>query len=155
MQDGDGNPCADTCVEIWQSDPLASDSFPGFGRCATDAKGAFRFVTLKPGPVRGRGNTQQAPHIAICIMARGLMRGLVTRAYFQNEALNETDPLLMSIEEPARRNTLIARGRRGPRHGTWISGCRAMGRRCSWTCEQTSPAQRERRPASPSMRHRG
>ena len=37
------------------------------------------------------------------------MRGLVTRAYFQGEKLNETDPLLMSIEEPARRGTLIAR----------------------------------------------
>jgi protocatechuate 3,4-dioxygenase alpha subunit len=107
--DGDGKPCADTCVEIWQSDPPESDSFPGFGRCATDATGAFRFVTLKPGPVRGRGNAQQAPHIAICVMARGLMRALVTRAYFQGEALNETDPLLMSIDEPTRRGTLIAR----------------------------------------------
>ncbi len=28
--DGDGKPCADACVEIWQSDPPASDSFPGF-----------------------------------------------------------------------------------------------------------------------------
>ena len=27
--DGDGKPCADACVEIWQSDPPASDSFPG------------------------------------------------------------------------------------------------------------------------------
>jgi hypothetical protein len=33
----------------------------------------------------------------------------VTRAYFHGEKLNETDPLLMSIEEPARRATLIAR----------------------------------------------
>jgi protocatechuate 3,4-dioxygenase alpha subunit len=106
--DGDGLPCADACVEIWQADPPASDSFPGFGRCATDAQGAFRFVTLKPGPVRGRGNTQQAPHIAINIMARGLMRGLVTRAYFSDDPANETDPLLMAIEDPARRATLIA-----------------------------------------------
>ena len=37
------------------------------------------------------------------------MRGLVTRAYFENEALNATDPLLTSIEDPARRRTLIAR----------------------------------------------
>ena len=26
--DGDGKPCADACVEIWQSDPTASDTFP-------------------------------------------------------------------------------------------------------------------------------
>ena len=56
----------------------------------------------------GRGNAQQAPHIAICVLSRGLMRGLVTRAYFHGELLNETDPLLMSIEDSARRGTLIA-----------------------------------------------
>jgi protocatechuate 3,4-dioxygenase alpha subunit len=106
--DGDGKPCGDACVEMWQSDPAASDRFPGFGRSNTDSQGVYRFTTVKPGAVPGRGNTQQAPHIALCILSRGLMRGLVTRAYFQGEALNETDPLLMSIEEPARRATLIA-----------------------------------------------
>ena len=49
--DGDGKPCPDACVEIWQSDPPASDSFPGFGRSNTDSKGMFRFITVKPGPV--------------------------------------------------------------------------------------------------------
>ena len=83
--------------------------FPGFGRSNTNGAGKYRFITVKPGAVAGRGNTQQAPHIALCILSRGLMRGLVTRAYFQGEELNETDPLLMSIEEPARRATLIAR----------------------------------------------
>lgn len=109
LTDGDGAPFPEACVEIWQSDPAASDAFPGFGRCATDRDGWFRFTTLKPGPVPGRGNAQQAPHIAICVLARGLMRGLVTRAYFAGESLNESDPLLSSIEVPARRNTLIAR----------------------------------------------
>src|SRR5690242_12422861 len=80
IADGDGAPLADACVEIWQPDPPASETFPGFGRCATDRYGLFRFVTVKPGPVPGRGNTQQAPHIAIWILARGLMRGLATRA---------------------------------------------------------------------------
>jgi hypothetical protein len=37
------------------------------------------------------------------------MRALVTRAYFQGETLNETDPLLVSIEEAARRATLIVK----------------------------------------------
>src|ERR1700688_2603653 len=35
--DGDGKPCADACVEMWQSDPVASDVFPGFGRSNTDS----------------------------------------------------------------------------------------------------------------------
>jgi protocatechuate 3,4-dioxygenase alpha subunit len=106
--DGDGKPCSDACVEFWQADPPASDTFPGFGRANTDADGMFRLVTVKPGPVPGRGNAQQAPHIAICLLSRGLMKGLVTRAYFQGEALNDTDPLLISINDPSRRATLIA-----------------------------------------------
>lgn len=108
IRDGDGAPCPGTCVEIWQADPPASDSFPGFGRANTDADGTFRFVTLRPGPVPGRGNTLQAPHIAIRILGRGLMAGLVTRAYFKGEALNQSDPLLTSIDDPALRGTLIA-----------------------------------------------
>src|ERR1700733_2822967 len=87
----------------------AHDKPPGFGRSNTDARGEYRFLTVKPGPVPGRGNAQQAPHIAICVLSRGLMRGLVTRAYFQGDALNETDPLLMSIDAQDRRSTLIAR----------------------------------------------
>ena len=108
IRDGDGAPCPGTCVEIWQADPAASDLFPGFGRANTDADGTFRFVTLRPGPVPGRGNTLQAPHIAIQIFARGLMAGVVTRAYFQGEALNDSDPLLTSIDGPALRQTMIA-----------------------------------------------
>jgi len=106
--DGDGKPCADACVEIWQSDPPAADDFPAFGRSVADADGRFSFTTLKPGPVPGRGNTQQAPHIAICLLSRGVMRALMTRAYFQGDPLNASDPLLLSVEDPAQRATLVA-----------------------------------------------
>lgn len=106
--DGDGTPVTDAAVELWQSDPLADDRFPGFGRSRTDENGEFHFTTVKPGPVRGRGNTQQAPHFAIILHARGLLKGLVTRAYFAGEPLNETDPLLSAIEDPNRRATLLA-----------------------------------------------
>lgn len=122
--DGDGAPFADGCVEIWQADPPLSEVFPGFGRASMDAAGEFRLKTLKPGPVPGRGNAQQAPHIAICIHGRGLMHQLHTRAYFAGEALNETDPLLTSIVTPARRATLIARPD-GP--STWRLDIRLQG----------------------------
>ncbi len=124
LTDGTGEPFADACIEIWQSSPLASDRFPGFGRSATDEAGRFRFVTLKPGPVAGRGNAQQAPHIAIWILARGLMRGLATRAYFAGEKLNETDPLLTSIEDERRRASLIAQPDGA---GTWRLDIRLQG----------------------------
>ena len=122
--DGDGKPCPDTCVEIWQSDPPTSDTFPGFGRANSDATGTFRLTTIKPGPVAGLGNAQQAPHIAICLLGRGLMAGLVTRAYFAGDPLNATDPLLSSIEDPALRGTLIAVAD-GP--GVWRLDIRLQG----------------------------
>jgi protocatechuate 3,4-dioxygenase alpha subunit len=122
--DGDG-PMPEGCIEIWQSDPPADARFPGFGRSGTDKSGKFRFTTLKPGPEPARGNAQQAPHIDIMIHARGLLHPVVTRAYFQGEILNATDPLLSSIEDTARRNTLIAQPD-GP--GVWRLDLRLQGR---------------------------
>jgi protocatechuate 3,4-dioxygenase, alpha subunit len=122
MTDGDGMPIADACLEIWQAnaagryahpdddqtDKPADPHFRGFGRVSTDADGRFRLMTIRPGPVPGRGNTLQAPHIAVAIFARGLLKQLFTRIYFAGEASNEVDPVLSSIDDPARRKTLIA-----------------------------------------------
>ncbi len=108
ITDGGGNAVTDACVEIWQASPPASEWFDGFGRAATDAEGVFRFTTLKPGPLPGPGNTQQAPHIAVTVLARGLTKALVTRVYFAGDAGHEPDPVLRLIEDPARRATLIA-----------------------------------------------
>lgn len=109
ITDGDGAPCSDAMVEIWQADPEGryEGEFHGFGRCATDAEGRFRFVTVRPGPVRGRGNATQAPHVTITIFARGLLTHLTTRLYFAGEALNATDPVLLAVPE-GRRGTLVA-----------------------------------------------
>jgi protocatechuate 3,4-dioxygenase, alpha subunit len=124
VTDGEGLAFPDACIEIWQPSPAASDRFPAFGRTATDRDGRFRFITLKPGPVPGRGNARQAPHVAFWVLARGLMHGLATRAYFAGEMLNETDPLLASIEDPARRATLIARPEG---EGKWRMDIRLQG----------------------------
>ena len=117
--DGDGQPVDDALVEIWQANragrynhpedtreelPL-ENGFTGFGRCATDAEGRFEFVTVKPGAVEG-----QAPHIGVCVLARGLLRHLYTRIYFPDEAAaNAADPVLASIEDPRLRSSLVAR----------------------------------------------
>lgn len=109
ITDGDGAACGDALVEIWQAGPDGTydQGFHGFGRCATDADGVFRFTTLKPGAVPGLGNAIQAPHIMVTIFARGLMKQAVTRAYFAGESLNEADPVLNMVD-PDRRGTLIA-----------------------------------------------
>ena len=110
VTDGDGLPVTDACVELWQPSPAASADWDGFGRAATDIEGNYRFTTVKPGPVGGApgANTPQAPHVALTLFARGLVFQVQTRAYFDGEALNETDPLLSSLEQE-RRATLIAR----------------------------------------------
>jgi protocatechuate 3,4-dioxygenase alpha subunit len=124
VTDGGGGLVTDAAIEIWQASPAASDVFPAYGRCRTDAAGSFRFVTLKPGPVAGLGNAQQAPHVAISIFARGLLKALTTRLYFQDEPLNETDPVLSLIEDTASRGTLIAAKDSG---NTWHLDIRLQG----------------------------
>lgn len=110
VSDGDGLACGDAMVEIWQAGPDGAyeAGFHGFGRCATDAEGRFRFTTLKPGPVRGPGNSLQAPHITLSVFARGLMNHVTTRAYFAGEPRNDADPILALVPE-ARRGTMLAR----------------------------------------------
>jgi protocatechuate 3,4-dioxygenase alpha subunit len=117
--DGAGEPVPDALIEIWQAnragryrhpadardDPPLEDGFAGWGRCPTDPSGRFGFVTVKPGAV-----PPQAPHIDVIVLARGLLKQLVTRIYFPDEeAANAADPLLASIEDAAVRSTLIAR----------------------------------------------
>ncbi len=126
--DGDGAPMPDALLEVWQAnaagkyahpddrqDKPLDPQFRGFGRAKTDAEGRYRFTTIRPGPVPGRGNAMQAPHIALTIFGRGLLKHLSTRIYFADESLNKTDPVLGSIEDPALRKTLLAQksGRNG------------------------------------------
>jgi protocatechuate 3,4-dioxygenase, alpha subunit len=129
--DGDGAPVPDAVLEVWQAnaagrynhpddrrdnrgdDAPLDPGFRGFGRVATGPDGEFRLVTVKPGPVPGRGNAWQAPHINVAIFARGLLRHLYTRIYFADDPRNAADPLLSSIEDEAVRGTLLARKAEG------------------------------------------
>lgn len=122
LLDGAGEPVTDALLEIWQADsrgryahpaddrpePPRDPAFRGFGRAGTDERGGFVFETVKPGPVPGRGNALQAPHINLIVSARGMLDHVFTRIYFSDETeANETDPVL-GVVEPARRGTLIA-----------------------------------------------
>jgi protocatechuate 3,4-dioxygenase alpha subunit len=116
LTDGAGVPVPDGLVEIWQADPDGHFPHPAdphradyaglrpFGRCPTDADGAFRFRTVKP----GRVDTEQAPHIDVVVFARGLLKHLVTRLYFPDEVTaNAADPVLQSLPADDR-NRLVA-----------------------------------------------
>ena len=107
--DGNGDPVTDGLVEIWQADEHGCYQSRGFGRCRTDGEGAFSFITVKPGAVKTPDGKLQAPHLNVTVFARGLLRHLVTRMYFPDEtAANAADPVL-SLVEPERRPSVMAR----------------------------------------------
>jgi protocatechuate 3,4-dioxygenase, alpha subunit len=119
--DNTGAPVLDALLEIWQANaagryacaedqrddiPL-DENFTGYGRCALDKQGGFRFRTIRPGRVPGPGNSLQAPHIAVGIIGPGFLKRVSTRIYFADGSGNDVDPILNLIPD-ARRSTLIA-----------------------------------------------
>jgi protocatechuate 3,4-dioxygenase alpha subunit len=121
--DADGVGVPDAMIELWQANSHGKYAHPedlqekpveagfqGYGRIPTDEDGKFRFATIKPGAVPGPGpeGNLQAPHIAVSVFMRGLMRRVVTRIYFPDEAGNAGD-FVLGLVEAGRRGTLIAR----------------------------------------------
>jgi protocatechuate 3,4-dioxygenase alpha subunit len=122
LTDGAGAGVTDGMVEIWQANaagryrhaaddradiPL-EDGFLGFARSGTQDDGRFDLVTVKPGPVPWPEGGLQAPHISVCVLARGLLKAAMTRMYFPDEVeANEADPVLSRLT-PEQRDTLVA-----------------------------------------------
>lgn len=119
--DGEGNAIDDAMIEIWQAnahgrynhpaddrrDNRLDPEFGGFGRSGTgaDPLKRFAFDTVKPGLI----GDDQAPHLNMIVMMRGLLVHLFTRVYFDDEKeANIKDPVLRSVPDK-RRSTLIAR----------------------------------------------
>ncbi len=122
LLDGAGDGVPDGMIEIWQANTAGryahpaddrtelalEDGFLGFGRSGTVRAGAFEFVTVKPGPVAWPGGGLQAPHLAVGVFARGLLKRVVTRLYFPDEVeANDADPVLSGLQ-PGRRESLVA-----------------------------------------------
>lgn len=121
--DGERKPVEDALLEVWQAnaagryrhplddrdDVALDDEFTGFGRSKTRFEGGtWRFRTVKPGRVPMPDGTLQAPHLNLCVQARGMLVPSFTRIYFDDEeAANGDDPVLANV--PAdRRPTMIA-----------------------------------------------
>ena len=118
VTDGTGAPVKDILIEVWQANAAGiypgkgevEDGFRGWGRVTPDFEtGVFSFETVKPGKVTGPDARPMAPHLNLWLVARGINVGLNTRMYFGDEdAANAADPVLTLIEQPLRRETLIA-----------------------------------------------
>jgi protocatechuate 3,4-dioxygenase alpha subunit len=136
--DGAGEPVPDAVVELYQADaegryPDSTESgapspeprvFSGFGRLPTGADGSCRFRTIRPGLVRTNG-IEQARHINVCLLARGLLRQIYTRIYFKDDPSLATDSVLALVPEE-RRATLIAEPSPAE-SGTWEFVIRMQG----------------------------
>jgi protocatechuate 3,4-dioxygenase, alpha subunit len=117
--EGDARPINDAMIEVWQANAAGKYNHPedtqekpidpkflGFGRLHSDEGGICVFETIKPGRVPGPGDTLQAPHLNLSVFARGVLKRLVTRAYFAGEAANAEDPVLALVPQ-GRRDTLM------------------------------------------------
>ena|SRR5690348_18277254 len=119
--DGDGEPVPDGIIETWQANSHGKYAHPddkqkkpvepgfsGYGRVPTNDEGRFHFSSIKPGRVPGPFGKLQAPHLAVSVFTRGLLRRLVTRLYFPDEPSNAED-FALNLVEAGRRGTLIAK----------------------------------------------
>ena len=114
-----GQPLSGIKLEIWQAnthgryahinDPNQAPldpNFQGYGVQVTDARGQFRFKTIKPGAYpTGLDDWSRPPHIHFYVTGRH--EALVTQMYFPGEALNAGDRLLQRAG--SNQSSLIAR----------------------------------------------
>jgi protocatechuate 3,4-dioxygenase beta subunit len=114
-----GKPLEGIKLEIWQANthgryahindtnqaPL-DPNFQGYGVQVTDAKGQFRFKTIKPSAYpTGLDDWSRPPHIHYYVTGRH--EALTTQMYFPGEPLNTKDRLLQSAAP--NQATLIAK----------------------------------------------
>ena len=93
--DGAGDPVPDAVVELWAA---------RVGLVRSDTRGDGRFAV----EVRKPPATEGAPCFEVAVFARGLLKQVVTRVYFPDEAeANAVDPVLAGVD-PDRRSTLVA-----------------------------------------------
>jgi protocatechuate 3,4-dioxygenase alpha subunit len=108
--DGLGAGVPDALIETWQA--ASSDAKGCFARFATDDEGRFQFRIAGPRVVADPNGGPQAPHVAVGLFARGLLKRLVTRIYFEGMAENDRD-LVLSLVPASRRATLVAKREAG------------------------------------------
>ncbi|WP_111497557.1 MULTISPECIES: protocatechuate 3,4-dioxygenase subunit beta [Marinobacter] len=115
--DENGNPVPNTLVEVWQAnaagryvherdqhDAPLDPNFLGSGRCLTNDKGEYRFMTIKPGayPWGNHPNAWRPNHIHFSLFGPTVATRLVTQMYFPGDPLLALDPIFQSVPEQSR-----------------------------------------------------
>jgi len=85
--------------------------FIGCGRMLTDARGRYRFFTVKPGayPWKNHLNAWRPAHIHFSVFGRAFTQRLVTQMYFPGDPLLVKDPIFRSVPDERARARLICR----------------------------------------------
>jgi protocatechuate 3,4-dioxygenase beta subunit len=121
--DEDERPVPNTLIEIWQANaagryhhevdqhqaPL-DQNFIGAGRCLTNDKGEYRFLTIKPGayPWLNHANAWRPAHIHLSLFGPSFVTRLVTQFFFPGDPLLPLDPIFNSVPSKRARERLIA-----------------------------------------------
>src|SRR5262245_4861039 len=124
LLDEGGRPVPHSLVEIWQCNaagryihavdqhPAPLDpNFTGAGRCVTDASGAYRFITIKPGayPWGNHPNAWRPAHIHFSLFGPSFLTRLVTQMYFPGDPLFPFDPIFNSVSDAKARERMICK----------------------------------------------
>jgi protocatechuate 3,4-dioxygenase, beta subunit len=121
--DEDAKPVPGTLVELWQCnaagryrhpvdqhDAPLDPNFDGIGQVVTDARGEYRFLTIKPGayPWRNTYNSWRPAHIHFGVFGPAFATRLVTQMYFPGDPLLALDPIFLGTADPEARQRLIS-----------------------------------------------
>lgn len=115
LLDADGRPLSEHVVELWQADingcyihsngvqrgKERDANFQGYGRIETNAKGEYRFRTIKPGLYTGRTIHW---HIAV---NKGGRRMLTTQLFIAGVPQNDRDGILRGMGTEQQRLSVI------------------------------------------------
>ena len=114
--DEDGRAIPHT-IEIWQANAASryahaedrheaplDPHFAGIGRVITDERGAYSFMTVKPGayPWRNHRNAWRPNHIHFSLFGPGFATRLITQMYFPGDPLLALDPIFNSVPDRQR-----------------------------------------------------
>ena len=121
--DEDERPVPNTLIEIWQANaagryhhpvdqhnaPL-DPNFIGAGRCVTNDKGEYRYLTIKPGPYPwlNHPNAWRPSHIHLSLFGPCFVTRLVTQFYFPGDPLIPLDPIFNSVPTKSGRERLMS-----------------------------------------------
>jgi protocatechuate 3,4-dioxygenase, alpha subunit len=108
--DGAGDAVPDAMVEAF--------SEGRWGRCGTGEDGGYSLRLTVPAATDG-----QAPHIPLLVFARGLLKPVLTRVYFPDQAgANSADPVLAALPGAQRAGLLAAADGDGLRFDIRLQG---------------------------------